>query len=145
MSDKFNLSQLTQEIISSQLKGSPDAPSMAAEIAKKTIVAGVRGTQTSGQIPQETVEQICLGAMKGLLLLEKDLPKAAVHILNRMAEASSELHMDPEEMMTWAMRGISRITPLVSTDIRWNIQRAIEDQYMGAGEVFARLCGEISS
>lgn len=142
MVDKFNFGQLTKEMIVSRLKEISDAPGVAAEIARKTIIAGVRATQASRQDPRETVEEICMGAMSGLLLIEKDLPEGAVRILHSMSEASHELHLDPSEMMTWAMAGIARISALVGPDTRWQIRCAIQEAYMGAGEVFDRLCQE---
>lgn len=142
MVDKFNFGQLTKEIVVSRLPEISTAPDVAAEIAKKTIVSGVRGTASSGQSAQETVEQICLGAMKGLLLIEKDLPRGATQILQRMAEAANDLHLDPNDLMTWAMRGIAGIAPLVSSDVQWKIREQIEASFQGAGEVFSKLCAE---
>ena len=145
MGDKFNFGQLTKEIIVSRLQDIATAPDVAAEIAKKTIVSGVRGTAGSGQSPQETVEQICLGAMRGLLLIEKDLPRGAGQILKRMSEAATELHVDPNDLMTWAMRGIAGIAPMISDEIQWKIREQIEEDFQGAGEVFSRLCVEAKS
>src|SRR5438552_4050606 len=71
--DDFNFGQLTKEMVTNRLKEVHDAPTVAAEIARKTIVAGVQGTRASGQSPQETVTQIVKGAMSGLLLIDKYL------------------------------------------------------------------------
>ena len=140
MPDRFNFGQLTKEMIVSRLRDIQDAPAVAAEIAKKTIVAGVKSTQSSAQSPQETVQEICSGTMSGLLLIEKDLPRGAVEILRCLAEAAQELHIDPSELITWAMQGIAKITPFVTPEMRLNICCAIEEAYQGTGEIFTQFC-----
>src|SRR5258706_4305816 len=99
MPDKFNLSKLAQEMVVSRLKERKDAPAIAAEIAKSSIVAAVQGARSSGQPSEETVEEICLGIMQGMLLTENDMSKAAVSILRCMAEASQALRVESSEMM----------------------------------------------
>lgn len=140
MADQFNFGQLTKEMIMSRLKEASNASEAAAEIAKKTIVAGVQATRTAGQNPKETVEEICYGAMSGLLLIEKDLPQSAILILRNLAEISNELNAEPSELMTWAMGGIAKISAVISRDILYDIRCRIEEEYQGTGEVFAKLC-----
>lgn len=137
--DQYNFGRLTKEMVVSRLKGITDAPAVAAEIAKKTLIAGVRSTQGLGQDPAETVRQVCHGAMSGLLLIEKDLPQSAVKILQCMAEVSQELHLDPASAMTWAMEGIAKTAAMAPAQVRWSIRSAIDEAFMGAGEVFEKL------
>ena len=140
MPDKFNLSHLAQEMVVSRLKGAEDAPAVAAQIARDTIVAGVHGTRSSGQPSEDTVEEICLGIMQGVLLIGSKLPETAVNVLRVMAEAAQAAGLEPSVTMTWAMRGIARMAPLVSVEAQWEIQRAIEEEYQGAGDVFGQFC-----
>lgn len=140
MTDYFNFGALTKEMIMSRLKGAEDAPAVAAGIVKQTILAGVPTAKAAGQNPKESVEQICFGAMRGLLLVEKDLPRGAILILREMAEVSQQVGIDPSELMTWTMDGIARITPMTSAQVREEIRGLIEQDYMGAGEVFISFC-----
>ncbi len=140
MTDQYNLGELTKEMVASRLKSLEDAPAVAAEIVKKTIVAGVQGTRHAGQSPQVSVQQICRGAVAGLLLIDKDLPKSAVCMLDKMAEASQEIQLAPEDLMTWAMEGIASMANVIPLDVQGRIRDAINDKYMGAGEVFEKLC-----
>lgn len=140
MTDSLNLGQLTQAMIVSRLQEVHDAPAIAAEIARKTLVSGVRATQAAGQSPQDAVREVCKGTMAGLLLIEKDLPAGAVRVLQCIAETAQELHLDPSEMMTWAMEGIAAITPVLSHERRYAIRAAIEEAFLGAGEIFDGLC-----
>lgn len=140
MADQYNFGQLTKEMIVNRLRDASNAPEAAAEIAKKTIIAGVKSTQAAGQSPKETVKEICYGAMSGLLLIEKNLPQAAVFILRDMAEISNELRLDPSELMTWAMGGIAKIAAVVPREASYDIRAKIDEEYQGVGEVFGKLC-----
>ncbi|MBI4424391.1 MAG: hypothetical protein HY554_11715 [Elusimicrobia bacterium] len=143
--DRFNLGKLAKEIVVSRLKDVQDAPGVAAEVVKRTIVAGVQGTRASGQDPRATVREICRGAMTGLLLIEKDLPESTVRILERLTEAAAEVQRDPQELMTWALEGVSGIAPMISKEAAWKIRDAINRKYMGVGEVFDKLCKAASA
>lgn len=140
MADAMEFGGITKEMIVSNLKGAEDAPKVAADIVAQTIAAGIPSAKASGKDPKDAVEEICFGAMSGLLLLEKDIPKSAILIIKSMAELSQKVGIDPSELMTWAMSGIARITPMTSIQVREEIRSLIEADYMGAGEVFSSLC-----
>lgn len=143
--ESYNFEQLTKEMVVSQLKDAPDAPEQAAAVARRTIVAGLLGTQTAAAAdPRSTVQQVCKGMMSGLLLAEKDLPKSAVLLLQGMAEAAQETHREPSDLMTWAMEGIAQVAPMVSPEVRAALQDAIDQAFMGAGQVFNELCQKAS-
>ncbi|MBI3549983.1 MAG: hypothetical protein HY078_13175 [Elusimicrobia bacterium] len=131
-------------MITGNLKGAANAPLAASEIARKTIVSGITSTKAAGQNPKETLEEICYGAMSGIMLIESDLPQTAVLILKSMNEVAHELHMDPSELMTWAMGGIARISAVTPLQTSFRIREAIEEEYQGAGEVFGQLCAPYS-
>src|SRR5260221_27916 len=101
MVENLSLGQLTKEMIVSRLKDAKDAPAIAADIVKQTILASMPSIKVSGRSPQESVEDICFGAMSGLLLIEKDLPQGATLILSGMAEISQKVNIEPSELMTW--------------------------------------------
>lgn len=140
MADNLNLGQLTKEMIVAQLREAKDAPAFAADIVKQTILASIPSIKASGRQPKDSIEEICFGAISGLLLIEKNLPRAAVLILGKMAEISQKVGIDPSELMTWAMEGIARIAPMTTIQILEDTRTLIEHEYMGAGGIFYSLC-----
>lgn len=142
--DQFNFGKLTKEIIASRLKDAADAPAIAAEVVKRTIVAGVTATRNSAT-PQEahqTVVEVARGAMLGLMLIDKDLIASAKAILGRLAEAADEIHADPQELLTWALEGIAKATPAMQRDVVYQMRTEIDRAYMGVGEIFDKLCAK---
>lgn len=139
--DQFNFGKLTKEIIVSRLKETADAPAIAAEIVKRTIVAGVQATRASAT-PQEahqTVVEVARGAMTGLMLIDKDLAASAIAILSRLAEAANEIHADPQELLTWALEGFAKVTPAMQRDVVYKMRTEIDRTYLGVGELFDKL------
>lgn len=137
--DAFDFEQLSKDIVTTRLKGVSDVPAAAAEVARKMIVTGVTSTQNK-QEPRKTVTDVCRGVMAGVLLLEKDLPPVAMALLAETAAIAGDVHLDPSEMMTWAMEGIARVCHMAGAPVESAVQDAIEAQYMGAGEAFAAAC-----
>ena len=78
--------------------------------------------------------------MSGMFLLEKDLSLTAVAILSQMSVVATETHQDPADLMTWAMEGIAPVVTLAGGHVREEVARAIETEFMGAGEVFSQVC-----
>jgi hypothetical protein len=136
--DDFNLEKLAKEIVVERLKGLEDPPSGAGEVARQIVTKAVAGTLAK-QAPRVSVVAACRGLMSGMFILEKDLPRTAVAILGQMSAVAEATHQDPAELMTWAMEGIAPIAKLSGKhDV---IEAAIEASFMGAGEVFNRVCG----
>jgi hypothetical protein len=133
--DAFSLEKLSKEIVIESFKSDASAP--AAEIARQVIAKAVVGTS---QAPRDSVVATCRGLMSGMLLLEKDLPAAAVAILGQLGSVANETHQDPAELMTWAMEGIAPVAKLAGRDACSAVEAAIEAAFMGAGQVFAAAC-----
>lgn len=140
MTDQFNLGQLTKEMVVSRLKEVEDAPAAAAEIVTKTIISAVKSTRAAGQSPRDTVAEITWGAISGLILIEKDLPRGAALLLKGLAEVSASLDLEAADLMTWSLEGMARIAPVATPEIRARLREAIETEFMGVGEVFDGLC-----
>ena len=136
--DPFEFEKLAKEIVLSRLKDAPDAHALAAEVAKQIAVTAVTSTREK-QDPQVTVTASCKGVMEGIMVLEKDMPKTAVALLQMMATIAQEANLDPGECMTWAMKGIAPICKLTTGPIRDSVQAAIEENFMGAGQVFSDI------
>lgn len=139
--DAFDFEQMAKDIVTDRLKSvAPDeVPSVSADIVRDIVVSGVASTGAK-QDPRMTVSGTCRGAMGGLLLLEKDLPSAAVAILAESAAIANETGLDPGDMMTWAIEGIAPVARMAGSNVEGAVQEAIEAKYMGAGEAFAAAC-----
>src|SRR5687767_13793823 len=100
--ESYNFDRLTREIVTSQLAQDPHAPARAAEIARQTILAGIKSFRAAGasQDFKESIRQICHGTIQGLQLIGKDLPQGAVALLQNLAEAAQQVSLDPSDMMT---------------------------------------------
>lgn len=135
---EHDFEKLAKEIVVEKLKDAEDSPALAAEVARKLVVAGLAGTKGSRD-PRATVSAASRGVMSGMLLIEKDLPKTAVALLNMMGLISQEANLDPAECMTWAMEGIAPVAKLASGETAESIGAAIEENFMGAGQVFEAM------
>lgn len=136
--DAFNLEKLAKEIVVERLKGVEDPYAGAGEVGGQIVTKAITGTQAV-QAPRDSVVAVCRGLMSGMLLLEKDLPRAAVAILSRMSRVAEETHQDPAELMTWGMEGIAPIAKLAGGHVSSSVEEAIESNFMGAGSVFAQV------
>ena len=136
---EYDFEKLAREIVTARLKDIQDAPTAAAEIADKIIVSGVQSTRVR-QDPRLTVTGACRGVMSGMLIIEKDLNATALALINSMAHLAQEIHTDPADMMTWCMAGIAPVVMMGHPDLKSAIREAIEERFMGAGEIFGQLC-----
>ncbi len=136
--ESLQFDKLTREMVTSLLKGMPDAPAQAAMLAKQAIVRTLGESQGASD-QGEIVRQICFGMMGGLLLLDESLPKGAVSLLRSMAEAAQEVHVDPTRMLTWAVEGIARIARTAPPAVVGIMEEDIESCFEGAGKMFAEF------
>ncbi len=132
---EYDFEKLAREIVIEKLMHVQDGPALAAEVVRKIAVTGLAGT-SGRQEPRLTVAAACRGVMSGMLLIEKDLPKTAVALLRQMAHIAQEANLDPAECMTWAMEGIAPVVNLAPDGSSEAVSAAIEENFMGAGEVF---------
>ena len=136
---EYDFEKLAREIVASRLAELEKAPQAAGEIAKKIIVAAVQSTKVR-QDPHLTVCAVCRGVLGGMLLINKNLPEAAVKVLQEMPAISHDVHLDPGDLMTWGMEGIASVCRMAGEGARHDVQVAIEESFMGAGEVFSEIC-----
>lgn len=134
--EEYRVGQLTKEMVITRLKALGDPCVAAAEIAKKTMVVGLTGSATVGAHTRQLVKEICHGTMVGLIMADQSLPKGACLLLRVAAEVSSDLSLNPEEMMTYAIEGIVELRRLSTVDQMEDIRKAVSRDFMGAGDVF---------
>jgi hypothetical protein len=132
---EYDFEKLAKEIVVEKLKDAEDSPALAAEVAHKLVVSGLAGT-TGRKDPRLTVSATCRGVMAGMLLIDKDLPKTAVALLTKMATIAQEANLDPAECMTWTIEGIAPVVKMASAGAAEAVGAAIEENFMGAGQVF---------
>jgi hypothetical protein len=77
--------------------------------------------------------------MSGMILIERDLPKAAVALLSQMTAIAHESALDPVDCMTWAMEGMAPAVKIAPAGAGDAVCAAIEENFMGVGEVFRRI------
>lgn len=135
---EYDFETLGKEIAVSRFAALEDPYLAAGEAAHKMAVAGVTGTRGQ-QDPRLTITAVCRGITKGMLMLEKDVPKTAVALLQQMAIVAQETNLDPSECMTWAMEGIAPVAKLAPNGGADAVRAAIDEAFMGAGEAFDGL------
>ena len=130
--------KLARNAVTSRLAEAADAPAQAAEIASLYIIQAIK-SPANAQAPG-LVRGVCRGVASGMMFLMKDMPEAAIQILLRMARIAQEVHLDPGNLMTWAMEGLADIAPIMGIQISGEIRDRIDEKFMGAGAVFSQLC-----
>jgi len=138
MEQEYDFEKLAKEIVLERLRDLPNPPAAAGEIALKIAVPAVTSTRLR-QDPRLTVSATCRGVMQGMLILEKDLGETAVSLLTQMAAISQEADLDPADCMVWAMEGMAPVCRLASSHAQDATIHAIEENFMGAGEIFRNL------
>ncbi len=138
MESEYDFEKLAQEIVQDRLRDLPNPAAAAGEIALKIAVPAVTSTRLR-QDPRLTVIATCRGVMRGMLLLDQNLGETAVSLLTQMAAISQEADLDPADCMTWTMEGIAPICLMADAQKRDAVVAAIEEHFMGAGEVFRNL------
>lgn len=135
---EYDFEKLGKEIVVSHCKDVEDPYAVAGEAARKIAVAAVTSTRAA-QDPHFTVAAVCRGVSAGMLILEKELPKTAVALLTQMGTVAQETNLDPSDCMSWAMEGIAPIAKLAPGGAADAVRAAIDERFMGAGEVFEQL------
>ncbi|MDD5629054.1 MAG: hypothetical protein PHU21_08315 [Elusimicrobia bacterium] len=132
--------KLARETVTSRLKGMPadTAAEAAAAVAGKIVIAAASGKERP-QDPHLMVAGVCRGVMSGMLLIEKDLVQTAVELVKSMAHLGAETHLDPTELMTWAMEAVAEVCALGHPDLGASVREALEHNFIGTGEVFGGL------
>jgi len=138
--DGYDFEKLTREIVVSRFGDLAEkAPEAAAEVARKTLVTTLTD-KAARQDPRLTVTAVCRGLLGGLLFINQDLPAAAVRVLRVLGDVAVDVHLSPEDLMTWAMEGFAAVAVVAGPEAEHGIETAIEQQLMGAGSVFTAAC-----
>ena len=117
------------------------AAEIASEIIQELIFLAI--THTKGkQDPHITLHGIFRGITQALFALNKDMPQACVRLLQEIPHLSDRLELDFATLMTWAMEGIASLAGPLGRDNCHKIRAKIDETFMGAGEIFEKLCAQ---
>lgn len=106
----------------------------------KEICAQISRAAAASTDHRAAVAATVRGAMSAVFLSGQDLPHTAVETLAGLAHVTLMMRVGPEDLMTWVMEGIASMTAVAGPDARDKIGSAIEERFMGAGEVFGAMC-----
>lgn len=140
--DRFNVGQLTKEMVVWRLTELQDPCMAAADITKKTILIALENAQILEPEHKQSVIEITAGAMTGLLLADQNLSHGSVCILKKTYDAALQLNLNPTEIMALALRGIVHIRKYTTTAQFGDIIVAITTEFMGVGETLQKICEE---
>jgi hypothetical protein len=131
----IDLERLAKEKVIGAITAGMETNEAVEVIVKKIAIATVLNPP-QGVDSRGAVSAACRGVLSGILLLERDLPSAAAAILSQMTMVATESHLDPADCMTWAMEGMAPVCRMAPTHICHSVRSAIDERFMGAGEVF---------
>jgi hypothetical protein len=135
--DKFQIGQLTKELVAIRLKAMADPCAAAASLVKKTLSVALKGRPADDPGNAGLITDACQGGITAMLLADQHLPKGASLLLEAVVELCNELNLDPAVSMKAALLGISDVRRFARPDQLHEIQREVESHFMGAGEAFA--------
>lgn len=143
--EKFNLAQLTKEMVVSQIRNTADPTLVAAEVVRGTLIARLKGRPKSDHEVQEAVIETCRGAMVGMLLSDCPLDRGAAVLLTAVESAAKTAELDGEMVQIAALRGIADSKRFVVEDVLKKIRARLKTARPGSERVFDRFCADLHS
>lgn len=116
----------------------------SAEILRELVFLAITHTRVK-QDPRLTLKGIFRGIMQAMFALDKDLPETSVRLLQEIPNLSDRLVIEFSDLMTWAMEGIASLSGPLGRENCRKIRTKIDENFMGAGGVFDKLCAESHS
>lgn len=136
MEDKFEIGQLTKELVAMKLKKMADPCAAAAELVKNTLSVALKTCKDDDAARDKVIADACRGGMTGLLLADQNLAKGAALTLETVVELAGVHELHPAEVMKSALKGMADLRRFLRPDQLEDIQREIGTHFMGAGEAF---------
>ncbi len=141
--EKFNLAQLTKEMVVSQIRNIADPTRLAAEVVRGTLIARLKGYDKPDDEVQEAVIEICRGAMIGMLLSDCPMDRGAATLLLVVESAAKTAGLDPEMVQVAALRGIADSKRFLQEDVLAKIRARLKLARPGSEHVFDRFCTDL--
>ncbi|MBI5239663.1 MAG: hypothetical protein HY926_04265 [Elusimicrobia bacterium] len=130
-------SALCEKVKNAVVAGLKDDPQAAESVGPLILQIVTLELKQPGATTRAVLVDCCLGAMRGLVLIEKDLPAGAVAILKALAHLVQERSGDPMKTMSYAVEGLAYIASVVQPDALHAIATRLEAEIMGTGQEFS--------
>lgn len=136
MEERFEIGQLTKELVAVKLKKMADPCAAAAELVKNTLSVALKACVEDPEARDKAIADACRGGMTGLLLADQSLPKGGALILEAVVELAQQFELHPAEVMKSALKGMADLRRYLRADQLDDIKHEIGAHFMGAGEAF---------
>ncbi len=141
MTEPFNLAQLTKEMVFHQLENLADPARIVAEVVRGTLVARLKGPIATPQEIQDTVRDVCKGAVAGMLLKNCPLPRGCAKVLLAARSYAKTAGLDRDAINLAALKGLADVRRFVDTKTVEEIKTALDETRVGTGAEFLHICG----
>lgn len=139
MEDPFKISQLTKELVSSELRTSTDPCLLAAQTIRKTLTVTIKGIPPGDPSWKTAIEDAVRGGLQGLILADFDVAKGGIYTLRELINLAQDVGLDPMETLLSGMRGMASLKRLIPPERMDALRLKIDAEYHGAGEAFSAL------
>lgn len=133
MAENSALCEKVKNAVVAGLKDDPKAAENVGPLVEKIVAAELK---QPGATTKTVLGDCCLGAMRGLVFMEKDLPAGAVSIMKSLVHIVQDRSGDPMRTMNYAIEGLARIASVVQKDAVHAISSRLEAEIMGTGQEF---------
>lgn len=143
MEDPFKISQLTKELVASELRTSTDPCLLAAQTIRKTLNVTIKAIPIGDPSWKTAIEDAVRGGLQGLLLADFDVAKGGIYTLRELTHLSQDLGLDPMDTLLSGMRGMASLKRLIPPERMDALRLQIDAEYHGAGEAFSALLSKV--
>lgn len=143
MEDPFKISQLTKELVASELKASADPCLLAAQTIRKTLTITIKAIPPGDPSWKTAIEDAVRGGLQGLILADFDVAKGGIYTLRELTSLGQDLGLDPMETLLSGMRGMASLKRLIPPERMDALRLKIDADYHGAGEAFSALLARV--
>lgn len=143
MEDSFKISQLTKELVASELKTATDPCLLTAQTIRKTLTVTLKAIPAGDPSSRIAIEDAVRGGLQGLLLADYDVAKGGLHTLRELTHLAQDLGLDPMETLLSAMRGMASLKRLIPPEVMDRLRMDIDGEFHGAGEAFSVLLSQV--
>ena len=147
LADDYEFEKLAHDMVLNRVKKEEalsNSCETAAQIVKELVLIAITYTRVK-QDPRFTLYKIFRGVMQAMFALGKDLPQTMIRLLQEIPNLADQLGIDFSSLMTWAMEGTASLSESFGRENCQKIRSNIEEKFMGAGDIFEKLCSQKKS
>jgi hypothetical protein len=140
--DEYGI-KVRQRMMEQMREGRPMTGPVLREAARQAIRAVMQAAKVSGTGPTPAeITAAVRGAFEAVVLNNGDPVRTSVEIMHGVVEASQDLYLDNEFVMRAALVGVAAVGKQARQGTLINIRGALDEAFMGLGEVFEGVCRE---